>query len=89
MEIGALEHAPTSRDGWYTIEGQAQGLPQDTTLWLKASRADGESRVYQLVRGEGDAFFGGLYFDWADPEELTFTLMWEQSDRMVESETSV
>ncbi len=88
-KIGALEHAPTSRDGWYTIEGQAQGLPQDTTLWLKASRADGESRVYQLVRGEGDAFFGGLYFDWADPEELTFTLMWEQSDRMVESETSV
>lgn len=85
-EMQPLQTAPTSRSGWYTTRGKADGLPSDGTLWLRASRADGESRCYRLVRGENGEFAAGLYLDWASPEELTFTLLWRQEGKLMESE---
>lgn len=88
-ELQPLQKAPTSRSGWYTTRGKAKGLPSDGELWLRASRRDGESRCYRLVRQADGAFAGGLYLDWASPEELTFTLLWQQDGRIMESERLV
>lgn len=88
-ELQPLQKAPTSRSGWYTTRGKAFGLPSDGELWLSASRRDGESRCYRLVRQADGAFAGGLYLDWASPEELTFTLLWQQDGRIMESERLV
>lgn len=88
-EMQPLQNAPTSRSGWYTTKGKATGLPSDGTLWLRASAANGESRCYRLVRGENGEFSGGLYLDWAEPQELTFTLLWRQDGKLMESERLV
>ena len=85
-EMQPLQNAPTSRSGWYTTRGKAIGLPSDGELWLRASRADGESCCYRLVRQENGEFSGGLYLDWARPEELTFQLLWRQDGKIMESE---
>lgn len=88
-EMQPLQNAPTSRSGWYTTRGKAKGLPSDGALWLRASRADGKNRCYRLVRGENGEFSAGLYLDWADPQELTFTLLWQQDGKIMESERLV
>ena len=84
-----LQSAPTSRSGWYTTRGKAIGLPSDGALWLRASRADGRNRCYRLVQGENGEFTAGLYLDWAEPQELTFTLLWQQDGKIMESERLV
>ena len=88
-EMQPLQNAPTSRSGWYTTRGKAKGLPSDGALWLRASRADGKNRCYRLVRGENGEFTAGLYLDWAEPQELTFTLLWQQDGKIMESERLV
>lgn len=88
-QLEPLQKAPTNREGWYTTQGKAEGTPSEGTLWLRASKADGESRCYRLVRKEDGGFAGGLYLDWAKPEELTFTLLWKQEGSLLESENSL
>ena len=65
------------------------GLPSDGALWLRGKPRRRQNHCYRLVRGENGEFTAGLYLDWAEPQELTFTLLWQQDGKIVESERLV
>ena len=88
-EMQPLQNAPTSAAAGIQQEGRPKVFPPDGALWLRASRADGKNRCYRLVRGENGEFTAGLYLDWAEPQELTFTLLWQQDGKIMESERLV